>query len=557
MLTSVPTLRSVYILNRDAATNLTISSPLEAHKAQSIIHSIVGVDVGFENPLFAALEVDYSDADQDPTGEAFDNADKMLTYYELDLGLNHVVRKWSDPTDPRANMLIPGKLGDPTRRTGWQGDTTTERVYRCLVLPPTVPGGQSTSSEHFDGPSGVLVCTEDHIIWKHQGAASHRVPIPRREHPLADPERKIIITSYAMHKMRGDFFFLLQNEDGDVFKVTMDREEEELTALKIKYFDTVPTASSMCILKSGYLFVASEFGNHQTYQFESLGEDGDEISSTNYPDLGMIEGDLPLPTFTPRPLQNLALVDEMDSLAPILDSRVANLLNVDTPQIFTACGRGARSSLRTLRHGLEASEIAQQELSFRPNGIWSTKAKQEDAYDSYVVLSAPNATLTFSVGESIETVDNTGIRPDVRTLGIQLLADDTLVQVHPRGLELIHPDGRKTPTPVKRGTQAVGVASNARQIVVALSTGELAYYLLQEGQLTEFSETKDMGVGITSISMADLPEGRLITPYLVSASSQHKAREETSVVAQASLRLNLVFLTGCRLRRLDRQNPFS
>ena len=32
----------------------------------------------------------------------------MLTYYELDLGLNHVVRKWSEPTDTRANMLVQG-----------------------------------------------------------------------------------------------------------------------------------------------------------------------------------------------------------------------------------------------------------------------------------------------------------------------------------------------------------------------------------------------------------------------------------------------------------------
>lgn len=33
----------------------------------------------------------------------------MLTYYELDLGLNHVVRKWSEATDPRANLLVQGK----------------------------------------------------------------------------------------------------------------------------------------------------------------------------------------------------------------------------------------------------------------------------------------------------------------------------------------------------------------------------------------------------------------------------------------------------------------
>jgi splicing factor 3B subunit 3 len=29
----------------------------------------VGVDVGFENPLFACLEIDYEEADNDPTGE--------------------------------------------------------------------------------------------------------------------------------------------------------------------------------------------------------------------------------------------------------------------------------------------------------------------------------------------------------------------------------------------------------------------------------------------------------------------------------------------------------
>ena len=67
----------VYILNRDAATHLTISSPLEAHKSYTICHHIVGVDVGFDNPIFACIEVDYSDADQDPTGEAFQNTEKV------------------------------------------------------------------------------------------------------------------------------------------------------------------------------------------------------------------------------------------------------------------------------------------------------------------------------------------------------------------------------------------------------------------------------------------------------------------------------------------------
>ena len=49
----------VYILNRDAQARLTISSPLEAHKANTLVYNMVGVDVGFENPTFACLEIDY------------------------------------------------------------------------------------------------------------------------------------------------------------------------------------------------------------------------------------------------------------------------------------------------------------------------------------------------------------------------------------------------------------------------------------------------------------------------------------------------------------------
>lgn len=33
--------------------------------------------------------------------------------------------------------------------------------------------------------------------------------------------------------------------------------------------------------------------------------------------------------------------------------QIADLANEDTPQLYVACGRGPRSSLRVLRHGLE------------------------------------------------------------------------------------------------------------------------------------------------------------------------------------------------------------
>ena len=80
MIAAVEKSKLVYILNRDAAANLTISSPLEAHRSSAIVHHIVGVDVGFENPMFAALEVDYTEADQDSTGEAAANAAKVCLW---------------------------------------------------------------------------------------------------------------------------------------------------------------------------------------------------------------------------------------------------------------------------------------------------------------------------------------------------------------------------------------------------------------------------------------------------------------------------------------------
>jgi splicing factor 3B subunit 3 len=80
MIAAMEKARLNYIPNRDAATNLTISSPLEAHKNAAIIHHVVGLDVGFENPVFAALAVDYTESDQDPSGEAFSNVEKVRLF---------------------------------------------------------------------------------------------------------------------------------------------------------------------------------------------------------------------------------------------------------------------------------------------------------------------------------------------------------------------------------------------------------------------------------------------------------------------------------------------
>ncbi|KAJ7365143.1 Splicing factor 3B subunit 3 [Desmophyllum pertusum] len=453
MIGAVEKQKLVYILNRDAAARLTISSPLEAHKSHTLVYHTVGVDVGFENPMFACLEMDYEDADSDPTGEAVHTTQQTLTFYELDLGLNHVVRKYSEPLEEHGNFLIP------------------------------VPGGS-------DGPSGVLVCSENYITYKNFGDQPDiRMPIPRRKYDLDDPERGMIFVCSATHKTKSMFFFLVQTEQGDIFKVTMEIDEDMVTEIRMKYFDTVPVAAAMCVLKTGFLFNASEFGNHYLYQIAHLGDDDDEPEFSSAMELE--EGTTFF--FTPRGLKNLVLVDEMESLAPVMSCQIADLANEDTPQLYAACGRGPRSSMRVLRHGLEVSEMAVSELPGNPNAVWTVKTQSQDEFDSYIVVSFINATLVLSIGETVEEVTDSGFLGTTPTLSCSQLGEEALLQVYTDGIRHIRADKRvnEWKTPGKK--TIVKCAVNERQVVIALTGGEIVYFEMDpSGQLNEYTERKEM-----------------------------------------------------------------
>jgi splicing factor 3B subunit 3 len=59
----------------------------------------------------------------------------------------------------------------------------------------------------------------------------------------------------------------LQSEYGDIYKATLEHSGETVTELKVKYFDSLPPCVSLAVLKTGFLFCASETGNHALYQF--------------------------------------------------------------------------------------------------------------------------------------------------------------------------------------------------------------------------------------------------------------------------------------------------
>jgi len=73
--------------------------------------------------------------------------------------------------------------------------------------------------------------------------------------------------------------------------------------------------------------------------------------------------------FWPRKLVNLNKLEEWDSMAVITDTKVDDLLNEGSNQIYNLCAAGNRSSLRILKHGVSVNEMAAKGLPKKPNAV--------------------------------------------------------------------------------------------------------------------------------------------------------------------------------------------
>ncbi|KAH7080936.1 CPSF A subunit region-domain-containing protein [Paraphoma chrysanthemicola] len=503
MIASVEKNKLVYILTRSGQTDIAISSPLEAHKPQTLVYTLIGLDVGYDNPMFASLELDYSNSETDPTGEAFSELQKELVYYELDLGLNHIVRKWSEPVDRTANALF------------------------------RVPGGPNA-------PSGVLCCGEDNITYRrifNNKSSVHRLAIPRREGATEDPNRKRMIVCGTLYSLKGgDFFYLLQTDDGDVFKLTVEAPSGTVDKIKIKYFDTIPVATSICILRAGFVYAACESGDRILYELESLGDETDDpmFESDQFP----VDPQAPFapPFFKPRALTNLTAVETIPSLNPIMGMEVANPMLEDAPQIYTINGTGGRSTFRTTRNALEVLDLIESPLPQTASDVWTTKLTIEDETDTLIVLCLHSRTLVLKIGDDVEEASNTGFLADTNTLGVQQFGEDCIVQVHPKGIR--HIQGIQFPNDDAVATHAsltdwqppahrtiVACATNNRQVAIALSSGQILYFECDsDGSLAMAEEEISIDSTINCLAMPDVPEGSVRAFFMAVGCSDQTVR---------------------------------
>uniref|UniRef100_A0A4W4G2Z1 Cleavage/polyadenylation specificity factor A subunit C-terminal domain-containing protein n=1 Tax=Electrophorus electricus TaxID=8005 RepID=A0A4W4G2Z1_ELEEL len=139
----------------------------------------------------------------------------------------------------------------------------------------------------------------------------------------------------------------------------------------------------------------------------------------------------------------------------------------------------------------------------------------ENEFDAYIIVSFVNATLVLSIGETVEEVTDSGFLGTTPTLSCSLLGEDALVQVYPDGIRHIRADKRvnEWKTPGKK--TIVRCAVNQRQVVIALTGGELVYFEMDpSGQLNEYTERKEMSADVVCMSLANVPPGEQRSRFL-------------------------------------------
>jgi splicing factor 3B subunit 3 len=544
MLAAVEKRKLVWVLSRDGAGDVSISSPLEASKAHSFCFSACGVDVGFDNPIFACLELDYEGVDEDPTGEVAANTKKQVVYYELDLGLNHVVRRWAEETDRSANLVLG------------------------------VAGGE-------DGPSGVLVCAQGWVLY-HSETQSRplRTPIPRRR-DLPD-ERQVMVVAHTAHRSKGAFFVVLQSEQGDLYKVSLDVAGSSVNALSVQYLDTIAPCQCLALSKTGLLLASTVAGDQLLYEFQSDGSDDPDavvstVSRVRADELD--EDEVECPVFKPRPLTVLSLAGTVTEIAPLLHSLPADLRGDGEVTLLSLSGLASRSSLRLMRHGSPVTEIATSPLPGVASTILSvcpTKLAAEAAATSIamhvsslaatdlehaastaskaalemagkhalLIVSFKDASLVLEVGEDVQELEDSSLNTGVPTLAVTMLEDGSVAQVHPSGLRRVRnalaslacsraasgleggfpasaiPERKVAEWRPPAGKTVTAGAATPRQVCLVVEGENLVYFELDpEGHGTDALEkcaeaALPPGVLATCVDLGEIALGARRSPFL-------------------------------------------
>eukprot|EP00834_Sanchytrium_tribonematis_P003169 NODE_115_length_18417_cov_0.666012.p1 type:complete len:1040 gc:universal NODE_115_length_18417_cov_0.666012:1050-4169(+) len=316
MTSAIESKKITYILNRDDSKYL-ISSPLEINSNKTIVFDSCGVDVGFDNPVFAVLECQYDDATRN--SDWYNFLEKQVVFYELDLGLNTMILKFSHKVDSQSHKVIQ------------------------------VPSGL--------GPSGVLVFAINSVTWVHPKNEPITAPYPQR-----DLDANVMVNCVTLFKSKKQFFYILQFNNGDVFKLEFKEE------FQFYYLATMKVCSQIAVFKSGFIY----FANNSLYQIENLGES----TSTEY---------------EAKQTGSLSIAQNMINLTPLLH------ISKFKESLFALTGTHDESKYSLIKHGSMPTVIQSIPLPDIPKKMFSFLLNSLN----YIAISFIEYTIILEFGQTI------------------------------------------------------------------------------------------------------------------------------------------------------------
>ncbi|SCV02086.1 LANO_0F15104g1_1 [Lachancea nothofagi CBS 11611] len=427
---------------------LNVSSPLEFQRPNRITISTTICDVAFDNPVYASLEIDSSDLS------------RYLVFYMLDLGLNHVLQQSEHPLPRDAHFIIP--------------------------VPNLERFGVTTKSEDQTNPF-VIIASENKLILKDaHGHFNLQVQLPTRE------TTAIVIIASTVHKLKKEFFILLQAHNGDLYKVQI-KAANSIPKIIVTFFDTIEPSSHLHIFKNGLFMALQEFSCFSLYEFESLGDDTNALTSD--------EPDKILRISPKSTLENISVLERSKCLNPILSLNVVE----STPLTILA-----QPSLQKLVSGVNFSELITSPLPPNASGIWSIRPPT-DPWHRLVFLGLPKSTMILDIEDgTLEELDpaNNKFKIDGdQTVFVGIMGERSVIQVC--GNSMLHVNYDKKKLTLKSewlppaGIKILKATCSSSQLALALSNNEIIYFELDIAteSLNEYQERIELPERITDLSI--------------------------------------------------------
>lgn len=479
LLAAIEKNKIIYLTSKNGENNgINVSSPLEANIANSLTYDIIGLDNGYNNPCFVAIEADYGDLETKESAIYTRAINKSVVIYEVDLGLNQVIRKKVIPVSQNARMLL------------------------SIPVTDTIIGG-------------FCVIFDEKVQYRSiSGDVVFEINFPTRI-DLYKKKKNLQIIAHASYKLKNTFYFLLQNERGDMFKLWLENPAE----LKLAYLCTDKISNCMALTKTNYLFKGNENTDHSVIAIVNIDSlEGHSIYGDYYIPIPISDWKVDSMSVNQnvnqmrldsdkfdnfsgqiiKPMnkfEGMKIIQNMTNLSGIVDAKFADLTGDNIGQLYALQSGVNGSSLISLKFSFEVQKLTEITPPIRPKALFPVKNlhTQEESNKSetqYLLLTIESKTCVLVVGEKItEVTEPVGFSTEDETLHLfDLYSIDrkrvAWVQITTKEIRVVSGSNKYTQLQMGPGKK-IRLATNFEDKILIINTNNQIEFFKYNSQSNE------------------------------------------------------------------------